>query len=231
MPVQRRMMLVGAVLAGLFPALVPAGAARAVGTVAASVSVADARYNGSGGCIEVPLTLNVNGGVSNGFAYWTTENETLAGPTSWPSAPGLDFDNEQAPGIDTIQMCPLFDHAGVYTYSADVWFHNWTDEGGDQYAGRVSATFTLGAATTTIRKIARHTWQVSVVGQPYLIATPHVKLQKKASGRWKTVAKGSGNSAGKFALKKRAAGRYRLVYLGDGDRGVLGCTSRVFRKP
>ncbi|HET6153267.1 MAG TPA: hypothetical protein VFE15_09925 [Marmoricola sp.] len=197
----------------------------------ASVSIASARYTGTGQCIQVPVTLNVSGGVSNGFAYWNTDNETLAGPTSDPTPATFFFDNEDAPGTDSIEMCPSSDQAGSYTYSADVYFTNWDDEGGEQYAGRVTARFTLGLARTKIVKIAKHTWQVKVVGEPYVVRAPFIYLQALRKHVWHTISKGYASNAGKFALKKRPAGRYRIQVHNDLDQGLQGSTSVVFRKP
>jgi hypothetical protein len=202
--------------------------AQAVGTLTASVSIPAVSYNGSG-CIDAPATLSVSGGVSNGLNYWTTENETLSGPTSWPSPAHFFFDNEQAPATDTMTMCPMSDHPGVYTYSADVWYNDLSS--GRQYAGHVSAQFTLGLAATTLAKVGRHVWQVRIVGQPYLVSYPHVTLQKRKGNKWRPFRRVTGNSAGKVALKAAAAGSYRLVYAGDVDRGFGGSTSKVFRRP
>lgn len=209
--------------------LAPTLNAHAVGALSASVSIPTVTYNGAG-CVNVPVTLHLSGGVSNGFAYWTTENETLSGPTSWPSPPSFFIENEEAPGINSMTICPSSDHAGVYTYSADVWYHNWSDEGGDQFVGRVTAEFTLGLAATTIVRIGKHKWQVRIIGQPYLVSYPSMALQKK-TGKWRTISRGQGNSAGKFVLLKRAPGKYRLIYKGNADNGLSRSTSTVFRRP
>jgi hypothetical protein len=223
--------LVLALALALSAVAVPLESANADGALTASVSIASVTYNGTTGCIEVPVTLNVSGGVSNGFAYWTTENETLVGPTSFPTAPGFYFDNEQAPGSESITMCAWADHAGTYTYSADVWFKNWSDEGGEQYVGRVSGSFNLNLASSKFVKLAPHKWQVRIVGQAYLVNSPKIYLQKLKSGKWRNISSGLANSAGKFSLKKRAPGKYRLLYKGDGDIGLAGSTSKVFRRP
>ena len=118
----------------------------------------------------------------------------------------------------------------MYTYAADVWYHNWSDEGGDRYVGRVSTTFRLSLAATKIVKVAKHKWQVKIVGQPYVVSSPLVRLQQK-KGSWRTVARGYGNSAGKLKLKSRTKGTYRLVYAGDPDRGLSGSTSARFKRP
>ena len=80
-------------------------------------------------------------------------------------------------------------------------------------------------------KIAKHRWQVKIVGQPYLVAYPTVALQKKKSGKWRTISRGKGSSAGKIVLKKRSLGKYRLKYTGSSDIGLAGSTSTVFRRP
>jgi hypothetical protein len=222
--------LVAAAVLGLVSLVLAPQVAHADGTPTASFAIPSVRYNGSG-CLELPVTLNVSGGVSNGFAYWTTENETLVGPTSLPTPPGFFLENEQTPGTESMTMCPWADHPGVYTYSADVWFKNWSDQGGEQYAGRVSTTFTLGLAASTVVKVGRHTWQLQIVGQPYLVSSPTIYLQKLKAGKWRTISHGIGNSAGKVSLKKRSAGKYRLMYKGDVDRGVGGSTSKAFKRP
>jgi len=220
-----------ALVLALVPALAPLASAEAVGTVSASVTIPSVQYTGASTCVDVPVTLNVSGGVSNGFAYWNTENPTLSGPTSSPYAPGFFFDNEAAPGTQTLNMCPYTDRPGTYTYSADVWFHNWSDQGGDQYAGRVSATFTLSPARSAIAKVAAHKWRVKIIGQPYVVAYPHVRLQKYRSGSWHTIQRIAGNSGGKFTLRARPAGKYRLTYSGDSGLCLNGSTSPTFKRP
>lgn len=220
-----------ALLLALMPAFMPLDGARAVGVVTASVSIPSVQYNGASDCIDVPVTLNVSGGVSNGFAYWTTQNEALSGPTSTPNPPSFFFDNEEAPATRTLSMCPYDDQPGVYTYSADVWFHNWSDQGGDQYAGRISATFGLSPAQSAIVKVAAHKWRVKIVGQPYVVSYPHVRLQKLRSGSWRTIQRITASGAGSFALQPRPIGKYRLTYAGDADLALTGSTSPTFKRP
>jgi hypothetical protein len=223
--------LATALVLALVPVAAPLEGAQALSVVSASLSIPPAQYTGASTCVNVPVTLNVSGGVSNGFAYWNTENESLSGPTSTPSAPGFFFDNEQAPGTQTIFICPSSDRPGIYTYSADVWFHNWSDQGGDQYAGRVSATFMLSPARSAIVKIARHKWAVRIVGQPYVVSYPRVRLQKLRHGSWRTIQRVTGNGAGKFPLRSRPTGKYRLKYLGYSALALTGSTSRTFKRP
>jgi hypothetical protein len=89
----------------------------------------------------------------------------------------------------------------------------------------------LSPARSAIVKIARHKWAVRIVGQPYVVSYPRVRLQKLRHGSWRTIQRVTGNSAGKFPLRSRPTGKYRLKYLGYSALALTGSTSRTFKRP
>ena len=221
-----------AALAVVLPLLSAAGTASAQGSVSATVSIpARVSYDGSGQCIYVPVTLNVSGGISNGFAYWTSDQERLAGRTSSPSPVSFFFDNEDAPGREDMLMCPSTDRPGKYTYSADITFNNYEIEGGDESAGRVATSFVLRRARTNITRTGPRTWTVGVTGQRYLVPYPTVLTQKRVGGTWKTIARSKANGSGSLRLPRRPVARYRLLFKGNVDRALAPSRSVVFRRP